>query len=120
MENFVGLENGFSSTTCHGFREDDIVIVVVENHAVVVSIAGRSNEFSSLICVDLSSGFKNGGIAEMGARIAVIGWREHVGFVVGFAMGFKVGGSGRVCRSFGGALVLTCLIEVAFDHGNGV
>ncbi len=87
-----------------------------------MAVAGWCNELSSLICVDLSSGFKNDGVAEMGAIFVGFGWREHINFVLDFARRFKDGSRrGWVCRSLGGSLVIAGLIEMAlFDHGNGV
>jgi len=78
MERFVGFENAFSSARCHGFGNDSVAVVIVEDHDVVVAVTGRNDEFSSLVGVDLSSKFVDSDVAEMCTFTCVIVVGEEV------------------------------------------
>jgi hypothetical protein len=70
MEGLIAGKYGSSGTCLDGGGEDAVAIKVVEDEEVVIAIAGRGDKSAGLVTEDLSGGFHDGGIAEVGA----IGW----------------------------------------------
>jgi hypothetical protein len=105
MEGGVGVKDGFASPAFHGFSEDGIAVIVVEDHDIVVAIGGWGDEAASLVSVDLTSGLEGRGVEVVGAFALEGGGREAV-ISVGFMWRWGLGG----------ALVAATLVKVTLDH----
>jgi hypothetical protein len=60
MQRCIRFDNSCCLAVLHGLSKDIVAVIVVEDHQIVVASAGRSDEPSSLISIDLSRRFCNG------------------------------------------------------------
>jgi len=65
MEAFECIEDVVSTAVLKWFDEDGIAVMLIKDHDVVVSGAGWSRKFASLISVDLAQWFDDGCKASM-------------------------------------------------------
>ena len=66
MEDAEGVKDGLGGAGLHGFREDGVAVVIVEDKDIVVAGAGWDDEFAGLVGVGLAGG-DEGRETEMGA-----------------------------------------------------
>jgi hypothetical protein len=59
MEAFVSVTDGDCFSIFEGRHEDDVAVIVIDDHDIVVAVAGRCNESTGLIRIDLASWFKD-------------------------------------------------------------
>jgi len=106
-------ENGGSLAVLDGFGGNEVAVVIVEDQQVVVALAGRQGKFSSEIAVAFSGG---GPVNDSGKKVV-----GAFAFLEWSGKKIRVREKGESwLRRFGGALVLSGLLEVGFGCGNRV
>jgi len=109
----IGSENGGSFAVLDWFGGNEVAVVIVEDEQVVVALARRERKFSSEIAVAFSGG---GPINDSGKKVVgAFAFLERRGKMIRVREKWE---SGR--RRFGGALVLSGLLEVGFGCGNRI
>jgi hypothetical protein len=116
VEGLVAGEDRSGGAAGYRLGKDAVAVVVVEYNHIIVAVARRSNKAASLVRVDLASRFHDGSKALMRTEIGgVAGRKGHIG-----GGGERGRVRGRRWVEFGGTLVLAALVEMAFNHRDGM
>jgi len=102
-EHLESHQEGASVAVLEQFCQNGIAVMVIEDHNVVVAGAGWGWNFPSLVCVDLAKRLDDGG--KTGMQLLAIG--DSLRITIGYEFGLI---------SFGQALVLLALVQVALVH----
>jgi hypothetical protein len=123
MNDFVSRQYGVAGSSFDGLGQDAVAVIIVDNNQIVIFIAGWKDKAAGLVGVDLAGRFHDSSVAIMGAMVGIVAGREGVIFIGGVWNAGLIGGFRHWRRRGGGfvsgSLVLTCLVEVSFNHGNG-
>jgi len=107
-DTLIRRQNDFFSTILHGFRVNEVAVVVVNDENVRVAADGWDKETSGGVRVDLAGGRLTIGAQKMGFE----------------SRRFRIRDRMRSCKFmllgcwFGGLNIGAFLVEVPFDHGN--
>ena len=115
VENFVSGQDARAGATAERLNNDAVAVVVVQHENVIVTGAGSHDESSSLVGMDLATGwFDDAGETLVSAFVSVVARGEAVE-VIGDG-----GGVDSLVFWLGGLLIFAGLIHVSFDHGHGM
>ena len=73
MEVFVSLKDARGSAIAEWVRENEVAIKIIQHHDIIITSAGRLDEFSSLICLDLASRGHNCSVTHVRVNLIVGG-----------------------------------------------
>ena len=78
VEGFVGVQNTLGGAIFEGLDENVVAVVIVQDHHVIVAIAGGGDETAGLVGEDLSGWLHKRDVACVGGGIA-LGWKVRIG-----------------------------------------